>query len=108
MTDAAGLAIGLAGTVLKLVVFSIEFVGDAKQVYKQGATDHNFDLATVVKSVEDATTSLEEQLDAIGKNGFGEKPCLDPDEEVSSLVSYNHQRLSGKVSFFKPDFNLRF
>ncbi|KAI3327323.1 hypothetical protein HD806DRAFT_389534 [Xylariaceae sp. AK1471] len=81
MTDAAGLAISLAGTVLKLVIFSIEFVGDAKQVYRQGATDRNLDLVTVAKSVEDATTSLDEQLDAIGKNGFGEKGVLDPDEE---------------------------
>ncbi|KAI8631662.1 hypothetical protein F5Y19DRAFT_401525 [Xylariaceae sp. FL1651] len=81
MTDAAGLAISLAGTVLKLVIFSIDFVSDAKQVYRQGATDHNIDLATIVKSVEDATTTLDEQLDAIGQNDVGDKSGLDPDEE---------------------------
>lgn len=80
--DAAGLSISLAGIVLKLVVFSLDFVGDAKQVYKHGATDRNVDLFTVMKSVEDATTNLVKQLDS-----FGDSQVLDADDEVSYFTA---------------------
>ncbi|KAI0449550.1 hypothetical protein F5B21DRAFT_493864 [Xylaria acuta] len=80
--DAAGLSIGLAGIVLKLVIFSLDFVGDAKQVYKHGATDRNVDLSTVTKSVEDATTSLVKHLDS-----FSDKRVLDTDDEQLKELS---------------------
>ncbi|CAJ2503538.1 Uu.00g109320.m01.CDS01 [Anthostomella pinea] len=67
------------GSVLKLVVFSIDFVTEAKQVHRQGGTDRNVDLATVADSVQIATQSLEDQLDEFDRSG--EKPTLDPDEE---------------------------
>lgn len=83
--DAAGLAIGLSGAVLKLVVFSLDFIGDVKQVYKHSATDHNVNLSTIAESVALATTSLENQLGAIGRSGVGGGQALDQDEEVSAL-----------------------
>ncbi|KAI1077819.1 hypothetical protein F5B20DRAFT_550467 [Whalleya microplaca] len=83
--DAVGTAIGLAGTVLKLVVFSIDFVTDAKQVYHNSATDQNLDLATVANSIQNATSSLESQLQDLSDDG--EKRGLDPDEkELRSLA----------------------
>ncbi|RYP77509.1 hypothetical protein DL771_001082 [Monosporascus sp. 5C6A] len=45
--DVVGSSLGLAGSALKLVTFSIEFVSDVKQVYHLGATERNVDLATV-------------------------------------------------------------
>ncbi|KAI0465578.1 hypothetical protein F4859DRAFT_376992 [Xylaria cf. heliscus] len=66
--DAAGLSISLAEIVLKFVIFSLDFVGDAKQVYKHGATDRNVDLSTIVQSVEGATTGLMKQLDSFDNN----------------------------------------
>ncbi|GAP86628.1 putative small s protein [Rosellinia necatrix] len=79
--DAAGLAITLAGTVLTLVVFSSDFVGDVKQIRRQGATDRNLDLSIVVKSLEKTTAILNEQLAAITSNGAGGERALDPGEE---------------------------
>ncbi|KAI0839432.1 hypothetical protein F5Y06DRAFT_265420 [Hypoxylon sp. FL0890] len=61
--DAAGLAIAVTGCVLKLVGFSIDFVDDAKQVYRNGATNRNTNLAIVASSIQDATKELEHQLD---------------------------------------------
>ncbi|KAI0190436.1 hypothetical protein EV127DRAFT_365205 [Xylaria flabelliformis] len=80
--DAAGLSISLAGIVLKLVIFSLDFVGDAKQVYRHGATDRNIDLSTVTKSVEDATTSLVKQL-----NSFDDSQVLEADDEQLKELS---------------------
>ncbi|KAI1744802.1 hypothetical protein F4680DRAFT_235556 [Xylaria scruposa] len=80
--DAAGLSISLAGIVLKLVIVSLDFVGDVKQVYKHGATDRNIDLSTVTKSVEDATRSLVEQL-----NSFNDNQVLDADDEQLKELS---------------------
>ena len=82
--DAAGLAIALSGTVLKLVVFSLDFISDVKQVHKNGATDRNVDLSTVAESVALVTTSLENQLAAASKDGLGERRQLDTDEIVST------------------------
>ncbi|KAI0538376.1 hypothetical protein GGR58DRAFT_501208 [Xylaria digitata] len=79
--DTAELAIGLAGTILKLVIFFLDFIGDVKQVYKQGATDRNVDLSTIAESVATATTSLEKQLGAISANAPGEGQVSGPDEE---------------------------
>lgn len=81
--DVVTSSIGLAGTVLKLVVFTIEFVGHAKQTYKRGATDRNIDLSAVAESVQATTASLNKQLDEIGKDGSGNKLALEPDDEVS-------------------------
>ncbi|KAI1746629.1 hypothetical protein F4782DRAFT_523861 [Xylaria castorea] len=80
--DAAGLSISLAGIVLKLVIFSLDFIGDAKQVYKHGATDRNIDLSIVTKSVEDGTTSLVKQLDS-----FSDNQVLDTDGEQLKELS---------------------
>ncbi|RYP45257.1 hypothetical protein DL768_008373 [Monosporascus sp. mg162] len=60
--DVVGSSLGLAGSALKLVVFSIEFVSDVKQVYHLGATERNVDLTTVATSIQSATKSLESQL----------------------------------------------
>jgi hypothetical protein len=89
MTDAAGLAIGLAGTALKFVIVSIKFVSEAKQVYKHGGTDRNLDLSLVVESIEDTTARLEDQLEGLKGHDFGSDGQLDPEEEVSAdfLVS---------------------
>jgi len=90
MTDAAGLAIGLAGTVLKFVIFSIDFVSEAKQVYKHGGTDRNLDLSLVVGSIEDTTARLEEQLGVLKDHGFGSDGRLDPEEEVSAHFGFSY------------------
>ncbi|KAI1122584.1 hypothetical protein F5Y10DRAFT_270957 [Nemania abortiva] len=74
-------AIGLAGAVLKLVLFTIDFISDAKQVYKQGATAHNIDLSTIAKSIEVTTTSLEKQLHTANESRLYENQVLDPDDE---------------------------
>ncbi|KAI0391690.1 hypothetical protein F5Y17DRAFT_395918 [Xylariaceae sp. FL0594] len=81
MTDAAGLAIGLAGTVLQCVVFSINFVNEAKQVYRHGATDKNIDLSLIVQSMEDTTARLEERLVVLMDHGYSSDGCWDPGEE---------------------------
>ncbi|KAI1358203.1 hypothetical protein F5Y08DRAFT_124953 [Xylaria arbuscula] len=78
--DAAGLAITLSGTVLKLVIFSLDFISDVKQVHKHGATDRNVDLSAVAESVALVTTSLENQLAAANDNALGEGPELDVDD----------------------------
>ncbi|KAI0425853.1 hypothetical protein F5Y09DRAFT_351858 [Xylaria sp. FL1042] len=85
--DAAQLAIGLTETVLKLIHISFIFIGDVKQVYKQGATDLNVDLSNVVKNVALVTTSLETQLDTIGGNSSGGAHALDPLEEQLKYLS---------------------
>ncbi|KAI0435968.1 hypothetical protein F4803DRAFT_258787 [Xylaria telfairii] len=78
--DAAGLSISLAEIVLKLVVFSLDFVSDAKQVHKHGATDRNIDLSTVTKSVEDTTAMLAKQL-----GSSRDSQVLDADDELKQL-----------------------
>ncbi|KAI0153080.1 hypothetical protein GGR57DRAFT_155231 [Xylariaceae sp. FL1272] len=84
MADAVGLAISLAGAALKLVVFSIDFVDDAKQVYRQGATDRTLDLSRVLESVEDATTVLQHQIE---KNQVADISVLDPNEQLLRELS---------------------
>ncbi|KAI0805046.1 hypothetical protein GGR55DRAFT_681332 [Xylaria sp. FL0064] len=84
--DAAQLAIGLTGTVLKLIHFSFEFIGDVKQVRKQGATARNVDLSTIAKNVAIVTTRLEAQLEAMGGNDSDGAHALDPLEaQLKSL-----------------------
>lgn len=80
--DVVGTSLGLAGNILHLVVFSIEFVSDVKQVYRKGATDSNIDLAIVASSIQSATKSLEAQLEEAGKKQETEESELDPDEKV--------------------------
>lgn len=85
-----GTAIGLAGTVYKLVIAGIEFVGDAKQVYSKGGTDDNRDLDAVAEDIQSASASLEEQLDqtkthAEGSDGGSE---LTAEDEVSRQSLY--------------------
>ncbi|KAK8098892.1 uncharacterized protein PG998_012133 [Apiospora kogelbergensis] len=84
-----GTAIGLAGTVYKLVIAGIEFVGDAKQVYSKGGTDDNRDLDAVAEDIQSASASLEEQLDqtkthAEGSDGGSELTA--EDEELRQLA----------------------
>ncbi|KAK8109579.1 small s protein [Apiospora kogelbergensis] len=84
-----GTAIGLAGTVYKLVIAGIEFVGDAKQVYSKGGTDDNRDLDAVAQDIQSASASLEEQLDqakthAEGSDGGSELTA--EDEELRQLA----------------------
>ncbi|KAI0376952.1 hypothetical protein F5Y04DRAFT_285369 [Hypomontagnella monticulosa] len=67
--DAAGLAIAVTGCVIKLIAFSIDFVDDVKQVYHEGATGLNKDLAAVASSIQGATKRLENQLDEFDKRG---------------------------------------
>lgn len=83
--DIVGTSLGLAGSVLHLVVFSIEFVSDVKQVYQKGATDSNVDLAIVASSIQSATKSLEAQLEESGGQQGTEESKLDPDEQVSDF-----------------------
>ncbi|KAI1262671.1 hypothetical protein F5Y18DRAFT_396971 [Xylariaceae sp. FL1019] len=85
MADAVGLAIGLAGTALQLVVFSINFVQDAKEVYRHGGTDRNLDLATVSKSMGDATTALENQLQSFTQGEDGELGVDSGEQQLSHL-----------------------
>ncbi|RYC58810.1 hypothetical protein CHU98_g7397 [Xylaria longipes] len=91
--DAAALSISVAGIVLKLVIFSLDFVGDAKQVYKHGATDRNVDLSTVTKSVEDATTSLVKQLDSLSGN-----QVLDKDDEQLKELSLHAAEIGQELA----------
>lgn len=80
--DIVGTSLGLAGSVLRLVIFSIEFVSDVKQVYHKGATDSNVDLAIVASSIQSATKSLEAQLEEAGQQQGTAGSTLDPDEKV--------------------------
>lgn len=66
--DIVDTSLGLAGTAFRLVMFSIDFVSDAKQVYRKGATDRTFDLALVAKSIQDSTGNLETQLQTVAKD----------------------------------------
>ncbi|KAI0010479.1 hypothetical protein F4779DRAFT_577703 [Xylariaceae sp. FL0662B] len=80
--DAVSTAIGLAGAVFKLVVVSIDFFTDAKEVYKNSATDENLDLAMIANNIQSAADSVESQLQNLQNlSDDGEKKCLDPDEE---------------------------
>ncbi|KAK7972595.1 hypothetical protein PG988_006729 [Apiospora saccharicola] len=84
-----GTAIGLAGTVYKVVIAGIEFVGDAKQVYAKGGTDDNRDLDAVAQDVQSASASLEEQLDrakALVEGSGGEDQLNTEDEELRQLA----------------------
>lgn len=87
-----GTAIGLAGTVYKVVIAGIEFVGDAKQVYAKGGTDDNRDLDAVAQDIQSASASLEEQLDRtkpLGGSSYG-KSQHTAEEEVSLHVFESH------------------
>ncbi|KAI1343223.1 hypothetical protein F5Y15DRAFT_228125 [Xylariaceae sp. FL0016] len=97
MADAAGTAVGLAGCVLKLVVFSIDFVSDAKQVHRQGATDRNLDLDTVSKSIESATRSLEDHLDKF-KVLESERSKLDKDDEELRALAIRAAMIGKELS----------
>ena len=80
-----GTAIGLAGTVYKVVIAGIEFVGDAKQVYSKGGTDDNRDLDSVAQDIQSASASLEKQLDRTKPHvkGSGGESQLNAEDEVS-------------------------
>ncbi|KAI1372437.1 hypothetical protein F4677DRAFT_463278 [Hypoxylon crocopeplum] len=81
--DAAGLSITVAGSVLKLVAVSIDFVTDARQVYQNGSIDLNRDLAVVANDVQNATVELEKQLDEFkGKAGRGSMDSVNEDLHV--------------------------
>ncbi|KAI0503221.1 hypothetical protein F5B22DRAFT_560661 [Xylaria bambusicola] len=97
--DAAGLAISLSGAVLKLVIFSLDFISDVKQVYTRGATDLNLDLSTVAESVALATTSLENQLAATDGNSIGESQELDPDEARLKSLSMRATEISRELVY---------
>ncbi|RYP59304.1 hypothetical protein DL769_008599 [Monosporascus sp. CRB-8-3] len=85
--DVVGSSLGLAGSALKLVIFSIEFVSDVKQVYHLGATERNVDLTTVATSIQSATKSLESQLTSGIEQEGAEKPEPSADERgVVKLV----------------------
>ncbi len=80
--DVVGTSLGLAGGIFHLVVLSVEFIPDVKQVYHMGATDSNVDLAVVASSIQSATKSLEIQLKADGGHEEGKEQSLDPGEKV--------------------------
>ncbi|KAK8023832.1 hypothetical protein PG993_011898 [Apiospora rasikravindrae] len=84
-----GTAIGLAGTVYKVVIAGIEFVGDAKQVYAKGGTDNNRDLEAVARDIQSASASLEEQLDRTKPHAAspdGENQINTQDQELRQLA----------------------
>lgn len=87
-----GTAIGLAGTVYKVVIAGIEFVSDAKQVYTKGETDDNRDLDAVAQDIQSASASLEEQLDRT-------KPEIGSSDGESQLNA--EDEVSHKFSCFK-------
>ncbi|KAK5626625.1 hypothetical protein RRF57_002340 [Xylaria bambusicola] len=97
--DAAGLAISLSGAVLKLVIFSLDFISDVKQVYTQGATDLNLDLSTVAESVALVTTSLENQLAATSDDGIGGSQELDPDQARLKSLSMRAAEISRELVY---------
>ncbi|KAK7917720.1 hypothetical protein PG985_011328 [Apiospora marii] len=84
-----GTAIGLAGTVYKVVIAGIEFIGDAKQVYAKGGTDDNRDLDAVAQDIQSASASLDEQLDRtkpLKGSSDGETQLPGEDEELRQLA----------------------
>ncbi|KAK6856558.1 hypothetical protein PG995_006745 [Apiospora arundinis] len=84
-----GTAIGLAGTVYKVVIAGIEFLGDAKQVYAKGGTEDNLDLDASAQDIQSASASLEDQLDrakAHVKSSDGESQLNTEDEELRQLA----------------------
>ncbi|KAJ8124595.1 hypothetical protein O1611_g9046 [Lasiodiplodia mahajangana] len=95
--DGAELAIGLAGAVLKLILLSIDFVGDAKQVYKQGATDRSIDLSMITKSIAITTESLETQLRVTEENELGEEQSLDPERERLKELSQRAAKIGREL-----------
>lgn len=81
-----GTAIGLAGTVYKVVIAGIEFLGDAKQVYAKGGTEDNLDLDASAQDIQSASASLEDQLDRAKAHveGSDGESQLGTEDEVSS------------------------
>lgn len=87
--DIVDTSLGLAGVAFRLVMFSIDFVSDAKQVYRKGTTDKTFDLLCVAKSIQDSTGNLETQLQAVGKDegveADSDKVCINLSIRIISL-----------------------
>lgn len=79
--DIVDTSLGLAGTAFRLVMFSIDFVSDAKQVHRKGATDRTIDLEAVATSIQSSTESLESQLSTV-KSREGEERELDSEDKV--------------------------
>ncbi|KAI1815005.1 hypothetical protein GGS20DRAFT_367950 [Poronia punctata] len=77
----ADLATSLVGTTLKLVLFSIDFVSEVKQVHKHGGTDQSRDLALVAESVGQSTARLENELALFEDQASDPDGVLDPDEQ---------------------------
>ncbi|RWA05538.1 hypothetical protein EKO27_g9567 [Xylaria grammica] len=96
--NTAELAVSLAGTILKVVVFFLDLIGDVKQVYKRGATDRNIDLSTIAESVAIATTGLEKHLSVVGQNGLREGQISDPDEERLQELSLRAADIGRELS----------
>ncbi|KAI2615423.1 hypothetical protein GGR54DRAFT_299623 [Hypoxylon sp. NC1633] len=84
--DAGGLAIAVGSSVLKLVAFSIDFVGDVRQVYQNGATARNLDLAKVSNSIQTATKSLLSDLDNLSQDGDSSNADPAEKQEIKALV----------------------
>ncbi|KAI1451785.1 hypothetical protein F4805DRAFT_71760 [Annulohypoxylon moriforme] len=96
--DAAGLAI----TVLKLVAFSIDFVTDAKQVYQNGATDRNSDLAIISKSIQNATRDLESQIGKLNERG---QKKMDPVELDIHTLAIRAAAIGNELTFRLNELN---
>lgn len=97
--DAAGLAITVAGSVLKLVAFSADFIADAKQVYRKGGTDRNLDLAMVTRDIQSAIKSLGSQLDDFGNRRETGDP--DPLEEVSKSTHPSYALTASDITVYR-------
>ncbi|RYO86943.1 hypothetical protein DL766_005970 [Monosporascus sp. MC13-8B] len=96
--DVVGSSLGLAGTALKLVVFSIEFVSDVKQVYHLGATERNVDLTTVATSIQSATKSLESQLARSIEQEEANKSETDADDKKLRLLASRAAEIGRKLA----------
>ncbi|KAI0111217.1 hypothetical protein GGR51DRAFT_70517 [Nemania sp. FL0031] len=95
--DNLELAIGLSGAVFKLVLLSIDFVGNAKQVYKLGATDRSIDLSTITKSIAVTTTNLEAQLRITEENRLSDGQSLDVEEEQLKELSQRAAKIGREL-----------
>ncbi|OTA98369.1 hypothetical protein M426DRAFT_326022 [Hypoxylon sp. CI-4A] len=94
--DAAGLAITVAGSVLKLVAFSLDFIRDGKEIYHNGATDRNIDLALVANSIRGSTKGLEDQLDQL-RHGNDER-IIDPIETDLLRLAERARTIGGQLA----------
>ena len=80
--DIVDASLGLAGLAFHLVMFSIEFVSDAKQVHRKGAPNRIIDLDAVATNIQSSTDSLESQLGVVKSREENGEVEFDPEAKV--------------------------